>query len=104
MFKYGILFVGIAGFIFFFPFNFGNSHSCLAHKYLKSNSPVCCLKQYSSNHSDHRIETEMNSVENHHLLGHYIYPFAFFWWASIGLIVIQIRNIKNKYKRLKMRN
>ena len=104
MFKYGILIMGLAGFILFFPYKFGNNHSCLAHKYLKSNLPECCLKQNISDHADHSIETDINPVANHHLLSHYIFPFAFLWWASIGLLVIQIRNIKNKHKRLKMRN
>lgn len=96
MLKYGLVILGLAGFILFFPFNFGNSHSCLAHKYLTSKTPGCCNEHHVHGSSNRTTEVERIAQENHHLLSHYLYPFAFLWWGSIGLIVLQIRNLRIK--------
>jgi len=104
MIKYGLLVLGIAGSVLFFPFNFGNSGTCLAHKYIKSNMSICCESSPAKDRSDDCMGVETHTGENHHLLSHYLYPFAFLWWASIGLTVLQIRKFKFKNKLFKIRN
>ena len=105
MLRYALLILGITGSILFFPFNFGNSHTCLAHKYIKSDASICCENPPGNEQPGHSTEVEINSGENHHLLSHYLYPFAFLWWISIGIVFLSykyfkgIGSVKKKIKK-----
>jgi hypothetical protein len=102
MIKYGSILLGLAGFILFFPFNLGNGHSCLAHKFFKSTNSVHIADH--QNHQQSRHIPEMQSVHKHHLLNQYLFPFAFLWWASIGLMVYQLRHTGFTNHSKKIRN
>ena len=102
--KLAFIIFGVLGIILFFPYNFENTHTCLAHKYIGSNSPSCFEYSQGNKGSEHCNDSVHNSRENHRLTSHYLYPFGFLWWASIGLVVLQVRNIKLKRKRLDKRN
>jgi hypothetical protein len=98
MLKYSILVLGFAGIILFFPFNFGNGHSCLAHKYFKSSTAGCCDSYTQNDSSEAGMKMVTMPSHHNHLLKHYLYPFAFLWWTSIGLVFLQLRNLNLKKK------
>jgi len=102
--KFAFIIFGVSGIVLFFPYNFGNTHTCLAHKYLGPETSSYCENTQVSNGSEHCNDIDLTSRENHYLASHYLYPFGFLWWASIGLVVLQVRNIRLKRKRLDKRN
>lgn len=104
MLKFAGIILGVSGIIAFFPFNFGNSHTCLAHKYIGSESHSCCENSQGNENSAHCNDINPTDSDNHHLTSLYLYPFGFLWWASIGLVVLQLRSIGLKRKRLDKRN
>jgi hypothetical protein len=99
-----LMVLGTAGMIVFFPYNFDNTHTCLAHKYVERDISSCCEELPGDADKDHCNPDGIHSGENHHLMSHYLYPFAFLWWTSIGLVVLQVRNIALRRKQVNPRH
>ena len=104
MIKMVLIGLGIAGIIAFFPFNFDNTYTCLAHRYVKGDNSTCCGKNPEMIHSDQNHAVDSHSGASHHLMQHYLVPFAFLWWTSIGIVFLQVRNLARQRKRLKSRH
>jgi hypothetical protein len=85
-----IIFVAVAGVVFFFPMNIAGRYTCFYHRLFdppqSSRSDVAVVH----NHKDHN-EGDDRADDSHGqsvLLDNYLRHYALLWWISVGMLAI----------------
>ncbi len=84
------LLTGILGGLFFFPFPFSESYTCIYHRVFNADEPVIENSAGSHRH--------LPGTTAHHLLDSYIKGYAFLWWASLAMVVGALLNVRRSEK------
>ena len=97
-----LLFLALAGGIFFMPMQLNGRYTCFYHRLIDKNQPV------STNHAGNGVMQLKNkrgpgeALPDMHSHGDdmvemYISRYAFFWWGSIGLLIYCILRLRSKH-------